>query len=97
MKLRGARAPRNFVFKRNMSLTNSILEGNRLALARLLTQVENDSPEGRGRACRTLSAYRQGTSHRRDRRAGHGEIFARQSAGSALSQDMPIKKSPLLQ
>src|SRR5919112_2055143 len=32
---------------RNMSLTESILEGNRLALARLLTQVENDSPEGR--------------------------------------------------
>jgi LAO/AO transport system kinase len=29
-----------------MSLTNSILEGNRLALARLLTQVENDAPEG---------------------------------------------------
>ncbi|HEX6036030.1 MAG TPA: methylmalonyl Co-A mutase-associated GTPase MeaB [Anaerolineales bacterium] len=30
-----------------MSLTKSILEGNRLALARLLTQVENDSSEGR--------------------------------------------------
>src|SRR5512138_3809286 len=30
-----------------MSLTESILEGNRLALARLLTQVENDSLEGR--------------------------------------------------
>lgn len=30
-----------------MSLTDSILEGNRLALARLLTQVENDLPEGR--------------------------------------------------
>lgn len=30
-----------------MPITNSILEGNRLALARLLTQVENDSPEGR--------------------------------------------------
>lgn len=30
-----------------MSLINPILEGNRLALARLLTQVENDSPEGR--------------------------------------------------
>ncbi|RPJ23801.1 MAG: methylmalonyl Co-A mutase-associated GTPase MeaB [Chloroflexi bacterium] len=30
-----------------MSLTQSLLEGNRLALARLLTQVENDSPEGR--------------------------------------------------
>ncbi len=30
-----------------MSLTNLILEGNRLALARLLTQVENDAPEGR--------------------------------------------------
>jgi LAO/AO transport system kinase len=30
-----------------MSLADSILEGNRLALARLLTQVENDSPEGR--------------------------------------------------
>src|SRR5512133_223197 len=30
-----------------MSLTESILEGNRLALARLLTQVANDSPEGR--------------------------------------------------
>src|SRR5512141_579472 len=29
-----------------MSLTESILEGNRLALARLLTQVENDSSEG---------------------------------------------------
>lgn len=30
-----------------MSLAESILDGNRLALARLLTQVENDSPEGR--------------------------------------------------
>jgi LAO/AO transport system kinase len=30
-----------------MSLTKSILEGNRLALARLLTQVENDSSQGR--------------------------------------------------
>ena len=30
-----------------MSSTESILEGNRLALARLLTQVENDSSEGR--------------------------------------------------
>lgn len=30
-----------------MVLTKSILEGNRLALARLLTQVENDSAEGR--------------------------------------------------
>jgi LAO/AO transport system kinase len=30
-----------------MSLTKSILEGNRLALARLLTQVENDSGQGR--------------------------------------------------
>ncbi|RPJ28282.1 MAG: methylmalonyl Co-A mutase-associated GTPase MeaB [Chloroflexi bacterium] len=30
-----------------MSLTESVLEGNRLALARLLTQVENDLPEGR--------------------------------------------------
>ncbi|HSB02305.1 MAG TPA: methylmalonyl Co-A mutase-associated GTPase MeaB [Anaerolineales bacterium] len=30
-----------------MSLTESVLEGNRLALARLLTQVENDFPEGR--------------------------------------------------
>ena len=29
-----------------MSLTQSILEGNRLTLTRLLTQVENDSPEG---------------------------------------------------
>src|SRR5215210_5435165 len=30
-----------------MSFTESILAGNRLALARLLTQVENDSAEGR--------------------------------------------------
>jgi LAO/AO transport system kinase len=30
-----------------MLLTKSILEGNRLALSRLLTQVENDSAEGR--------------------------------------------------
>lgn len=30
-----------------MSLTESILAGNRLALARLLTQVENDRPEGK--------------------------------------------------
>ncbi|MFT3893164.1 MAG: methylmalonyl Co-A mutase-associated GTPase MeaB [Anaerolineales bacterium] len=30
-----------------MSLTQSVLEGNRLALARLLTQVENNAPEGR--------------------------------------------------
>jgi len=29
-----------------MSLTQSILEGNRLSLSRLLTQVENDSPDG---------------------------------------------------
>src|SRR5512132_1575799 len=33
--------------KRNMSLTESILEGNRFALARLLTQAENDAQEGR--------------------------------------------------
>jgi len=30
-----------------MTLTKSVLEGNRLALARLLSQVENDSSEGR--------------------------------------------------
>jgi len=30
-----------------MTSTTSVLEGNRLALARLLTQVENDTPEGR--------------------------------------------------
>src|SRR5512138_2038382 len=30
-----------------MSLTESVREGNRLALARLLTQVENELPEGR--------------------------------------------------
>lgn len=30
-----------------MTITDSILEGNRLSLSRLLTQVENDSPEGR--------------------------------------------------
>jgi LAO/AO transport system kinase len=30
-----------------MSLTHSVLEGNRLALARLLTLVENNTPEGR--------------------------------------------------
>jgi LAO/AO transport system kinase len=30
-----------------MTLTHQILEGDRLALSRLLTQVENDSPEGR--------------------------------------------------
>lgn len=29
-----------------MSLAKSVLEGNRLALARLLTQIENDTPEG---------------------------------------------------
>lgn len=30
-----------------MSLTQAVLQGNRLSLSRLLTQVENDSPEGR--------------------------------------------------
>jgi len=30
-----------------MTVTDSILEGNRLSLSRLLTQVENNSPEGR--------------------------------------------------
>ena len=30
-----------------MSLTNSVLEGNRLSISRLLTQVENNSPESR--------------------------------------------------
>jgi len=30
-----------------MTFTQSVLEGNRLAISRLLTQVENDSPEGR--------------------------------------------------
>jgi len=30
-----------------MSLTESVLQGNRLALSRLLTKVENDLPEGR--------------------------------------------------
>jgi LAO/AO transport system kinase len=35
------------MYKNNMSLTKSVLEGSRLALARLLSQVENDAPEGR--------------------------------------------------
>ena len=30
-----------------MSLVQQVLEGNRLALARLLTQIENDTPDGR--------------------------------------------------
>jgi LAO/AO transport system kinase len=30
-----------------MTLTQAVLDGNRLTLSRLLTQVENDSPEGR--------------------------------------------------
>ncbi len=30
-----------------MSLADSVLAGNRLALARLLTQIENETPEGR--------------------------------------------------
>src|SRR3990172_816992 len=30
-----------------MTLVSSVLSGERLALARLLTQVENDTPEGR--------------------------------------------------
>jgi LAO/AO transport system kinase len=33
--------------EREMTLVDAVLEGNRLALARLLTQVENDTPEGR--------------------------------------------------
>jgi LAO/AO transport system kinase len=39
-----------------MSLAQSVLEGNRLALARLLTQIENDSIEGR-EALNTLFPY----------------------------------------
>jgi LAO/AO transport system kinase len=35
------------LFLKAMVLVKSVLEGNRLALARLLTQVENDSSEGR--------------------------------------------------
>lgn len=31
-----------------MNLAEEVLAGNRLALARLLTQIENDTPEGRG-------------------------------------------------
>jgi LAO/AO transport system kinase len=42
-----------------MSLIESVLEGNRLALARLLSQVENDSPEGR----RALAELFQHTGH----------------------------------
>src|SRR5512146_817463 len=53
--------PRNFVYERSMSLTESVLEGNRLALARLLTQVENDSPDGR-RALAELFPY-TGNAH----------------------------------
>ena len=30
-----------------MPLVTSVLEGNRLSISRLLTQVENDSPDGR--------------------------------------------------
>jgi LAO/AO transport system kinase len=44
-----------------MPLTQSVLEGNRLALARLLTQVENNSPEGRS-ALADLFPY-TGKSH----------------------------------
>ncbi len=38
---------RNFSFISPMTLVASILSGDRLSLARLLTQVENDSPDGR--------------------------------------------------
>ena len=30
-----------------MTFTQPVLDGNRLAISRLLTQVENDSPDGR--------------------------------------------------
>lgn len=39
-----------------MELVNNVLGGNRLALARLLTQVENDTPEGR-KALNALFPY----------------------------------------
>jgi GTPase len=45
-----------------MTLTSSVLSGDRLALARLLTQVENDTPEGR-RALDELFAH-AGKAHR---------------------------------
>ena len=32
---------------KSISITNSVLKGNRLSISRLLTQVENDSPAGR--------------------------------------------------
>ncbi len=44
-----------------MSLTESVLEGNRLALARLLTQVENDSAEGRAALAELFT--HTGTAH----------------------------------
>ena len=44
-----------------MSLTQAVLEGNRLALARLLTHVENNAPEGRS-ALAELFPY-TGRSH----------------------------------
>jgi LAO/AO transport system kinase len=62
-----------------MTSSQAILNGDRLALARLLTKVENNSPEGRAALIELISAYRQGASHRGDRRAGHGQIVAGES------------------
>jgi LAO/AO transport system kinase len=44
-----------------MTLAESVLKGERLALARLLTQVENDSPEGR--AALTILFAHTGRAH----------------------------------
>jgi LAO/AO transport system kinase len=44
-----------------MSLVDSILDGNRLALARLLTQIENNTPDGR--AALDLLFPRTGKAH----------------------------------
>ncbi len=46
---------------KSTSVTNSVLEGNRLSISRLLTQVENDSAEGRA-ALAELFQY-TGTAH----------------------------------
>src|SRR5260221_2745555 len=47
-KLRNTRCVlRNFIKVPSMTFTQPVLEGKRLSIARLLTQVENDSPEGR--------------------------------------------------
>ena len=66
------------------SSSSHLLAGNRRALARAISQVEDQTPAAHDLLAALYPAHRPRPHRRRHRRAGHGQVDAGQRAGARL-------------